>query len=303
MPANNSHDNQSLVEALKTSRIFRDYAKAFTRSFGLPIALRPAGSPSLPLHEAPILTPLYALMATKREACAAYLGLQLKLDRTVDTEPKTATCFAGLCYTIVPIRIGKNVIAFLHTGGVLLRSPSPDRLKRTMRALERLGTREDARRLRRAYAHTRVLTSSQYAAVVSLLAIFAQHLASISNQLVVSKEHLELPLIYKAKLFIIEHQDEDLTLQRAAKSVNCSVSYFCTIFRKATGLTFTDYLGRLRVEKVESLLLNPYVNISEAAYAAGFQSLSQFNRVFQKVAGETPSAWRSRLGVGSSLRP
>jgi AraC-like DNA-binding protein len=222
------------------------------------------------------------------------------MERTVQAAPQTRQCFAGLCYSLVPIRVGANVIAFLHTGGVLLRAPTPPRLKQTMRALSRLGAPVDAKRLRRAYVRTRVLTTHQYAAVVSLVAIFALHLAAISNQLMVAKEHLELPLIYKTKLFIIEHQGEDLTLQRAARSVNCSVSYFCTMFKKATGLTFTAYLGRVRVEKVQSLLLNPYINISEAAYEAGFQSLSQFNRVFQKIAGETPSAWRGKLGLSSS---
>ena len=42
-------------------------------------------------------------------------------------------------------------------------------------------------------------------------------------------------------------------------------------------------------------MLNPHVRISEAAFAAGFQSLSQFNRVFRRIVGESPSVWRDRL--------
>jgi AraC-like DNA-binding protein len=49
------------------------------------------------------------------------------------------------------------------------------------------------------------------------------------------------------------------------------------------------------VEKVKSSLLNPHMRISEAAYAAGFQSLSQFNRVFRRVVGEQPRIWREKL--------
>jgi AraC-like DNA-binding protein len=67
------------------------------------------------------------------------------------------------------------------------------------------------------------------------------------------------------------------------------------MFKQATGLTFTDYLARVRVEKVKNLLLNPHKRISEAAYEAGFQSLSQFNRVFRKIAGEAPTLWREKL--------
>jgi AraC-like DNA-binding protein len=49
------------------------------------------------------------------------------------------------------------------------------------------------------------------------------------------------------------------------------------------------------VEKVKNLLLNPNKRVSEAAYEAGFQSLSQFNRVFRRVAGEAPSVYRDKL--------
>jgi AraC-like DNA-binding protein len=79
-----------------------------------------------------------------------------------------------------------------------------------------------------------------------------------------------------------------------------SAFYFCKTFKKATGMTFTDYLARVRVEKVKNLLLNPHKRVSEAAYEVGFQSLSQFNRVFRRIAGEAPTTYRDRLhGVAS----
>jgi AraC-like DNA-binding protein len=57
----------------------------------------------------------------------------------------------------------------------------------------------------------------------------------------------------------------------------------------------------VRIEKVKNLMLNPHKRISEAAYEAGFQSLSQFNRVFLRIAGESPSDYRERFnppGIG-----
>jgi AraC-like DNA-binding protein len=60
-------------------------------------------------------------------------------------------------------------------------------------------------------------------------------------------------------------------------------------------LTFTSYLARVRVEKVKNLLLDPNRRVSEAAYDAGFQSLSQFNRVFKRIAGLSPSVYREAL--------
>jgi len=101
-------------------------------------------------------------------------------------------------------------------------------------------------------------------------------------------------MVAKAKIFITDHQGEEISLRQVSSAVNTSAFYFCKIFKQATGLTFTDYLARVRIEKVKNLLLNPYKRISEAAFEAGFQSLSQFNRVFRKIEGESPTLWRDK---------
>jgi AraC-like DNA-binding protein len=74
--------------------------------------------------------------------------------------------------------------------------------------------------------------------------------------------------------------------------MHVSTFYFCKIFRKTTGLTFTDYLGRVRVEKAKNLLLNPHLRVSEVAYTVGFQSLTHFNRLFRKITGRAPTGFR-----------
>jgi AraC-like DNA-binding protein len=118
----------------------------------------------------------------------------------------------------------------------------------------------------------------------------------------VKQETSEAPSIARARVFIADRYAEDLSLEEVAKAVNMSAFYFCKMFKKATGMTFTDYLARIRVEKVRNLLLNPHKRISEAAFEAGFQSLSQFNRVFRKIAGESPTAYRDRLHGGVAAR-
>jgi AraC-like DNA-binding protein len=144
-----------------------------------------------------------------------------------------------------------------------------------------------------------VVTPKQYESILRLLEIFAQHLSTLSNQLSVSESHAESPSISRARVYIADKHADDLSLGEVAKAVNMSAFYFCKMFKQATGMTFTDYLARVRIEKVKNLLLNPHKRISEAAFEAGFQSLSQFNRVFRKVAGEAPTAYRERIhGAG-----
>lgn len=288
--------DRHVVPQLQRSRIFQDYRKAFESTTGLPLALRPVGSFQSPLQSSKYVNPFCALMAATNKSCAACLQLQQKVETEATSEPKTLECFAGLNESAVPIHAGNRVLGYLQTGQVFLQTPSKVHFKRVRRQLEQWGIVEETmQKFEAAYFQTRVVAKKQYDSTIRLLGIFAQHLAALSNQLLVTEAQAELPAITRARTFIAEKQSEDLTLAEVARVANMSAFYFCKIFKKATGLTFTDYLARVRVETVKKMLLNPHARMSEAAYAAGFQSLSQFNRVFHRIAGETPSRYHERL--------
>ena len=78
--------------------------------------------------------------------------------------------------------------------------------------------------------------------------------------------------------------------------------HFCEVFHKATGLKFTDYVARMRLEDARNRLLNPNLCISEIAYDVGFQSLTQFNRTFKRVFGQSPTEFRARVSSGRRAR-
>jgi len=99
--------------------------------------------------------------------------------------------------------------------------------------------------------------------------------------------------IWKARNFIREHSDEELSLTTVAKVVNISANYFSEKFKEVTGVNFVDYIARTRTEKARELLEKSNLRISEIAFAVGFQSLSQFNRIFKKLSGRSPSAYRT----------
>ncbi len=284
-----------LVSQLKRSQIYKDYEQAFRETTGMPLALRATEAFDLPHHDDPKQNPFCALMANSNHSCAACLQLQKKVEQEARLEPKTLKCFAGLCDSAVPVRVGDNLIAFLQTGQVLLHNPTKTDFATATKQILKFGIQVDMKRLEEAYFNSRVLNKKQHESIIRLLTVFAQHLSTVSNQLLVQESTVESPQVAKARIFITEHQNEDLSLAQVAKAVNVSAFYFCKTFKKATGMTFTDYLARVRVEKVKNLLLNPHKRISEAAYESGFQSLSQFNRVFRRVAGEPPTTYREKL--------
>lgn len=290
-----AQQSRTLVAQLKRSQIFRDYEHAFRETTGLPINLRAIEAFDLPHHGDPKENPFCALMAKSNHSCAACLQLQRRVEEEAQLQPKTLKCFAGLCDSAVPVRVGDNLIAFLQTGQILLHAPQQADFIKATRELVRFGAEVDLKQLEEAYFQSRVITRKQYESILRLLAIFAQHLSAVSNRLIVEEATAESPAISRARAYIAEKHAEELSLNEVSHVVNMSAFYFCKTFKKATGMTFTDYLARVRVEKVKNLLLNPHKRVSEAAYEAGFQSLSQFNRVFRRIAGESPSIYRERL--------
>jgi AraC-like DNA-binding protein len=99
--------------------------------------------------------------------------------------------------------------------------------------------------------------------------------------------------IWKARNFIDKHSSDELSLTKVAKAININSNHLSEKFRQVTGINFVDYVARTRFDKACDLLLNSNLRISEIAFAVGFQSLSQFNRVFKRLSKKSPSAYRA----------
>lgn len=292
----NTHDDShQLIHTLAQSPIYQDYERAFNETTGLPVNLRPVESWQLPHHGRRNENPFCALMAERSRTCAACLQVQQQLVEAAKTEPASVTCPFGLCDSAVPIRTGDRTLGYLQTGQVFRRKPTESQFMRAAQLAKDAGVTADRTAMRSAYFNTPVLSAKRHEAALSLLHIFADHLGLVSNQLMVRKATEEPPMITRAKQFIEEHHMEDLSLGTLARAVNTSTFYFCKMFKKGTGINFTDYLSRIRIEKAKALLLNPNLRVSEIAYAVGFQSLTHFNRVFKKLAGLSPTDYRSHL--------
>ena len=283
------------LEILSASQMYRDYERAFTQGTGLPLRLQEPELLKLIRYTKKQENPFCALMAKTNESCAQCYTLQCKVEEEAQFQPKTLKCFAGLCETAVPVRVAENVIAFLHTGQVLLQRPDKVEFKRIAATLVKWGAEVDLKKLEEFYFNTRVLTLKQYDALIRLLNTFAEHLAACSSALVLQSQQKDSPAITQARTYIRDHSDDSMSLAAVARVVNMSATYFSQKFKEMTGINFIEYVARTRVEKARNLLLNPNRRVSEVAFEVGFQSLSQFNRAFKKVAGVSPREYRAKL--------
>jgi AraC-like DNA-binding protein/ligand-binding sensor protein len=289
------HTDDDLIQRIRNSEMFAEYETAFEDATGLPLTIRPMEFWNLAHGNRRNENPFCAMLAQTNRTCAACLEVQQQTVDGATDGPATVTCFAGLSDTAVPIKLGERRVGFLQTGQVALKKPSRPGFKKISAKITEWGLKIDLARLEETYFKTKVLPQRQYAAVIRLLEIFGKHLSSMANRITMQDAQAEAPMIRRAKAHIAGHYADPIGLNEIARAMHVSTFYFCKMFKKATGLTFTDYLGRVRVEKAKNLLLNPHLRVSEIAYTVGFQSLTHFNRIFRKITGEAPTAFREKL--------
>ena len=296
LPSATNNANKQLIDTLLRSRLFRDYESVFTKATGLPLALRPLEYWQLEYHQKTNENRFCALLAERPATLAVCLQSHAEIIRHTGTTPCTETCPFGLTETAVPVRLGEKTIGFLRIGQVLRRSAIQSDKARAAAKLAECGVPFTGG-IRKAWEATPIIPKDKYNAIVRLLTFFAEQLSALINQIVLEKQNAEPPLVRKAREYIEQHKREPLSLAAVAQASGASVFHFCKVFKKTTGLKFTDYVGRVRLEDAKTQLLNPNRRISEVAYDVGFQSLTQFNRMFKRVFGQSPTEFRAHLGT------
>jgi AraC-like DNA-binding protein len=294
LDADGSKENKDLVDTLRRSKVFRSYEQVFSEATGLPLTLRPVDYWQLEHQGKKHQNPFCAMLAERPATLAVCLQAHQDIIDHTGLIPHTVTCPFGLTETAVPIKLGTQIIGYLRIGQVLRHTPLKSESTKVSRHLERCGVRF-AGEVRKAWKKTPLIPPDKYTATVRLLIFFAEQLCALANQLVLEQQNAEPPLVLKARDYIEKHKTEEISLADVAKAAGASVFHFCKVFHKATGLKFTDYVARVRLEDARNRLLNPNLRVSEIAYDVGFQSLTQFNRTFKRVFQQSPSEFRARL--------
>jgi AraC-like DNA-binding protein len=248
-----------LVDNLTTTDFFQTYAAAYEQLTGLHLTLEPPARDDL-------------------------------------SKTETTYSLAGVADTRVPVRVGKTLVAVLHTGGVRLAPANADHFAPVAKAmLDSNRSASEIKAEREAFARLPVMPQERYEAALALLKSFAFQLGESTHRLLFANAQHEPEPVRQAKAFIMQHLAEPMSLEAVARQVNVSPFHFCKVFKRATGMTFTDFVNRARVEKAKRMLMRPEARITEVAYDVGFQSLSHFNRSFRRVASESPTEFRARM--------
>lgn len=299
-------ENRATEESASSRRVFeemtdlpllRQYQKAFTKATGVSFNLIPPDAKHLCCPSGSSKDSLCSLLSHTPVGCTECEKTQNNVKQKIGRKlsPQKNSCFAGLTEVAVPILKGNRHIGTLMSGQIFRQERS--KLDFEM-LVKRIGGGTDngwKEKARKAYFKIPVIPMERFQAVAELLNVFAKHLPDDANRHSLASSTLEPVAVSDAKKFVRSHYDHSITLEQVLQHVHVSRFHFCKIFKKATGMTLTEYTARIRVEKAKSLLLEPSLRISDVVFASGFGSVPQFNTVFKRLVGMSPTGYRRSL--------
>ena len=130
----------------------------------------------------------------------------------------------------------------------------------------------------------------------ALFALITTHLAKVM-ELRVRQGGASISMVYKTVQYILEHFQEQITLEKLADELGVSPFTISRMFRQELSMTFTQYLHQLRINYAKELLRSSKKTIQEISSDCGFENLRSFDRVFLSNVKMTPSQYRSNLNA------
>lgn len=102
-------------------------------------------------------------------------------------------------------------------------------------------------------------------------------------------------VVERAMEYIRQNYKNDITLEDVANAIFISPYYLSHLFRDELGITFIEYLTKIRIEEASRLLLTTNMSIIRIAEEVGYSDSSYFSKVFKKLQNVTPSQYRQRM--------
>ena len=99
-------------------------------------------------------------------------------------------------------------------------------------------------------------------------------------------------LIQAARAYMDAHFDSHITLESVAAHIYVSPAYLSTLFRKETGVKFSEYLTDIRMKNAKRLLEHPEFTVAQIAEQVGYKDVRYFSEVFQKYYQVSPAQYR-----------
>ena len=116
--------------------------------------------------------------------------------------------------------------------------------------------------------------------------------------------HIKLRGVYSKQIvraldYIIGHLYQRIFIKETAEYLKISPAYLSRLFKKETGLSFREYVNKLKIEEAAALLLYTHFSDVEISNLLAFSSQSYFIKIFKKIMGITPKKYKMKNTVSA----
>ncbi len=123
---------------------------------------------------------------------------------------------------------------------------------------------------------------------------FIEKFRACNSNMHTKKNEHENSLVQRAREYINENYQRDLSLDELSKELDISPYYFSKLFKEETGSNFLEYLTGLRIGRAKELLKDQTLSMKEICAQVGYSDPNYFSRIFKKNVGYTPTEYRER---------
>ena len=286
---------QISYEQLARLPLVGQFERAFHQATGVALRLVPPGTPVRRLSLGQEENGFCRLAAGHAAADTACWKSEAEALRQVGVKlaPQVTRCYAGLHMIATPIVINQHHVATWVGGQVFAAAPTRADFEKLAGQFAKWGLAAELPSVEAAFFSSQVVSACRLNALKDMLAMFARHLGDSAARWWESADAEEPPSVTRAKEFLRAHVTQRVSLSAVAGAASLSQFHLCRLFRTTTGMTITQYLAQLRVERAKQFLSNPALRINEVAYSAGFGSIPHFNSTFRRLAGMSPTDYRA----------
>jgi len=272
--------------------VVADWLKALERSFGTSARMISAQSESLETGDGSVCRALDGLCG-RRPLC---LKVHSCMRRAVVESGclQQIRCPLGFLLLAVPVQRDENGCSLLEFGPLGVEHKTRAQFEQ---GLDRLGFSPALRtHLRAPLNALRTVRAEDIDGVLALLERVAASIADEMLRVSSSARALEPKAVAVARRYAEHHIGDKISLVDVARHVALSPDHFSRLFRRKAGVSFGEYMNRCRVVNAQRLLGESMQRVGEISFACGFDSVPHFNRVFRRLTGTSPTAYRRHKG-------
>ena len=142
------------------------------------------------------------------------------------------------------------------------------------------------------YSRLQNPTNDMVAAKIAEMEATKAYVTKVIQYVQEEKKDKDIRPVREVKTYLEENYHQEISLNDLADIVSLNASYLSALFKKETGMTYTEYVMFCRLEKAKELLADTGKSIAEIADAVGYHDTRHFSKLFTRNIGLKPSEYR-----------